>query len=32
MPDYLLDLLSWSVFFALFFIILRWIQKRKKDK
>ena len=32
MPDYLLDLLSWSVFFVLFFIVLRWLQKRKKDK
>jgi len=32
MPDYLLDLLAWSFFFILFFVGLRWVQNRKKNK
>ena len=32
MPNYLIDLLSWSVFFVVFIIGLRWVQNRKKDK
>ena len=32
MPDYLMDLLAWSVFFVIFFIGLRWYQKRKNNQ
>lgn len=32
MPSYLIDLLSWAVFFVLFFVVLRWYQNRKKNK
>ncbi len=32
MPDYLIDLLSWSAFFVVFFVGLRWVQKRRKDR
>ncbi len=32
MPDYLIDLLSWTAFFIAFFIVLRWFQNRKKNK
>lgn len=32
MPDYLVDLLAWSLFFILFFFGLRWVQNRKKNK
>lgn len=32
MPHYLMDLLSWTVFFILFFVVLKWVQKRKKAK
>jgi len=32
MPDYLIDLLSWTVFFILFFVVLRWFQNKRKNR
>ena len=32
MPDYLADLLSWTVFFILFFFVARWLQNKRKNK
>ena len=32
MPDYLADLLSWTVFFILFFVVARWLQNKRKHK